>query len=535
MKKLFFSMRREKGTLYSLVTKYYVFFAAAVLLLAFFVVNITERTIEEADYIPNIKTFLDNDQLIKSEKYDRLNIRKALGDKSYFEVLDENAKVIYSSDHSIKNFYTQEELEFVPSDRYNSYYYLDTILAEDGSIQGYTLNKYGIANTEDGEQYSLSGIAVLDADKNVIFSDCGIDLDYLSDRQFDILYGSDSETYLQKYEYTTDKGDGRTMLIHQDYSSTSLKDTFRRIYLTAIFSFLFALTAFVVIFVFRTALAVRKPITMLQDAMDDLGEGNKDVAISYSGPKEFVQIMDSFNDMTGKLADAEREKEGLEKERQRILADISHDLKTPITVIQGYSKAVSDGLVPEDEQKKYLETISQKADNLSELINSFYEYSKLEHPEFSISTKESDICEYFRGYLADKYSELEIAGYEMDIEIPEERITKNIDEAQLKRVFENIITNSVKSNPKGTKIYASMERDGDKVIIHLGDDGVGIPDSIRDEIFKPFVVGEKARTSGKGTGLGLSIAKLIVDAHGGTIRLMDNKESGYSTIFEIIL
>ena len=80
-----------------------------------------------------------------------------------------------------------------------------------------------------------------------------------------------------------------------------------------------------------------------------------------------------------------------------------------------------------------------------------------------------------------------------------------------------------------------MKQSGENVIIYLGDDGVGVPEVIQDEIFKPFVVGEKARTSGKGTGLGLSIAKLIVEAHGGSIRLMDDNESGYSTIFEIIL
>ena len=330
MKKLFSSMRSEKGTLYSLVTKYYVFFAVAVLLLAFLVVNFTEKSIEQASYIPNVKNFISNDQMIKSEKYDRLNIKKDLGSKSYFEVLDENAKVIYSSDDSIKNTYSPEELLFIPSEFWNSYYYLDTIMAEDGSIQGYALHKYATVSNGEGEQYVLGGVAVLDADKNVVYSDKGMDIDHLSDREFDILYGGDTDTYLQKYEYVTNQGEKRTMLIHQDYSNSLLNDTFRRIYLTAIFSFLFAFAVFVIIFVFHTALAVRRPITMLQNAMDDLGEGNRDIAISYSGPKEFVQIMDSFNDMTSKLARAEREKEGLEKERQKILADISHDLKLNI-------------------------------------------------------------------------------------------------------------------------------------------------------------------------------------------------------------
>ena len=125
-------------------------------------------------------------------------------------------------------------------------------MAEDGSIRGYALHKYATVSDREGELYTLSGVAILDSDKNVVYSDSGMDIDHLSEREFNILYGSDTDTYLQKYEYVTNNGESRTMLIHQDYSNTSLNDTFRRIYLTAIFSFLFVFAIFVIIFVFRT-------------------------------------------------------------------------------------------------------------------------------------------------------------------------------------------------------------------------------------------------------------------------------------------
>ena len=535
-------MKSGRGTLYSLVTRYYIFFAAAVLLLVFLVVNVSGYFIERTEMIPDIKNFISNTSLIENEKYDRLNIHKYLSKKSYFEVLDEAANVIYTSDESRKNTYSPEELEFIPEESGNSYYYMEQVADDKGRNVGYLINKYAVINSDEGETISLSGIVILDKDKKVVFSDLGLDMDYISDREFDILYGNGEDTYLQKYEFTNVKGQKRTMLIHQDFSSSSLAGAYRRIYTTAILFFILVFAIFVVIFVLHTAFAVRKPITVLQDAMGELGKGNRDVAITYSGPREFVQIMDSFNDMADKLSRAELENKKLEQERQKILADISHDLRTPITVIQGYSRAVADGIVPEGEQAKYLDTISRKADNLSELINAFYEYSKLEHPEFQLFEKECNICEYFREYLAGKYSELDIAGYEMDIDIPEERIMKTIDTAQLKRVFENIISNSIRSNPAGTRIYAGLKKDNDKVIIYLGDNGVGVPSSIRDEIFKPFVVGDDARTSGKGTGLGMSIAKLIVEAHGGTIRLMDEGEvlksedgTVFKTMFEITI
>ena len=528
-------MKREKGTLYSLVTRYYIFFAAAVLLLSFIIVNLTGRVITQMELAPGVSRFISNDSLIRAEKYDKLNIRKYLGEKSYFEVLDENANVIYTSDDSKNNVYTLEELEFIPQESGDTYYYLENVFDDKGNITGYLHNKYSLIKQEDGDYYGLTGTVSLDADRNVVFADYGIGFDRISKKEFDIIYGNEEETYLQKYEYTTNSGKHRTMLLHQNFNNSSLNSEYRRVYMTAILSFLLIFAIFVILFVFHTSLAVRKPITMLQDAMKELGSGNKDIAITYSGPKEFVRIVDSFNDMTGKLYEAEQEKDKLEKERQKMIADISHDLKTPITVIQGYSRAVADGMVPDNEKEKYLNTISRKADNLAELIDTFSEYSKLEHPEFKLYKKDCDICEYLREYLADKYSELDIAGYSMEIDIPEEKIVKCIDTSQLKRVFENIISNSVKSNPAGTLIYAGMKRDGDKVIIRLGDDGNGIPGAIKDDIFNPFVVGDEARTSGRGTGLGLSIAKLIVEAHGGTIRLLEKDETTYSTVFEIVL
>ena len=239
--------------------------------------------------------------------------------------------------------------------------------------------------------------------------------------------------------------------------------------------------------------------------------------------------------MSIRLKESEKLRIKSENEKQKMLADISHDLKTPITVIQGYSKAIADGVVPREDEKKYLEAIKAKSENLSELINTFYEYSKLEHPEFSLSKETSDICEYFREYLALKYEELDLAGFLMEIDIPDESLNYCFDRIQLKRVFENIISNSVKSNKKGTTIFASLSIVDSIIVIRLGDDGIGIPDSLRSNIFEPFVVGNESRTSGQGTGLGLSIAKLIVEAHEGKISLLDSDKVCGRTMFEITL
>ncbi len=232
-----------------------------------------------------------------------------------------------------------------------------------------------------------------------------------------------------------------------------------------------------------------------------------------------------------------RQEKEVEAARQKMLADISHDLRTPITVIQGYSKAIVDGVVPEENIEKYLNTIYQKSNRLSELVHAFYDYSRLEHPEFQLSMEEGDLSEYLRGYVAGKYEELELAGYELDVDIPESTTLASFDHMELSRVFENIISNSVKHNKPPMTLYVSMEQLKEKhqARIRIGDDGDGIPEELREHLFDPFVVGDEARSAKHGSGLGLSVAKRITEAHGGSIRLLPPQETSRSVMYEILL
>ena len=141
-----------------------------------------------------------------------------------------------------------------------------------------------------------------------------------------------------------------------------------------------------------------------------------------------------------------------------MLADISHDLKTPITIIQGYAKAICDGVIKEENKQQYLQTIYHKSIVLNELINAFSEYSNLEHPDFRPVKTKVDICEYAREYLATKYNELVLGGFLIEVEIPEMIIWCQIDVQQMKRVFENLINNSVKHNKRGTMLFFSMKK-----------------------------------------------------------------------------
>ena len=222
-------------------------------------------------------------------------------------------------------------------------------------------------------------------------------------------------------------------------------------------------------------------------------------------------------------------------EKQKMLADISHDLKTPITVIRGYAKAVSDGLTDPETEKQYLNTIFIKTENLTEMINTFYEYSKLEHPEFRLVKEKQDLAEFVREYLADKYDEIELMGFELEVEIPEEIVEYSFDGVQLRRVFDNIISNAFKHNPSGTTIYVTFWQTERSIRMEIGDNGVGIPEEIRENLFEPFTVGDDSRNNKQGSGLGLAVARKIVELHGGALFLEKAENPAISTLFVIKL
>ncbi len=207
-------------------------------------------------------------------------------------------------------------------------------------------------------------------------------------------------------------------------------------------------------------------------------------------------MIDTFNEMETKLEVSEREQRLLQDQKRKMVADLSHDLKTPITVIQGYVNAIQDGLIPQEEQQRYLAVIMQKTQMLSELINQFSDYAKMDHPDYHPDLQEADLCEYMREYVAGRYEELRMAGYELDIDIPSKPIKVLLDQGQLKRVFENVISNTMKYAGSGTTIYISLKKDEEKVMIEIGDDGTGIPDEIRAHIFDPFETGKDASPSG---------------------------------------
>ncbi len=242
----------------------------------------------------------------------------------------------------------------------------------------------------------------------------------------------------------------------------------------------------------------------------------------FVGALHFTRItVKEFNKIAEMRVKARKD---FEKRRNLMLSDIAHDLRTPITTMAGYSKALSDGMVSDEKKQEYLDAIMAKSERVNELIQLLFDYVKLDSDGFSLNRQPTDIYEIVRECGAIQYSDIEDAGMELEVDIPEKEMKLSVDKIQLSRVITNLITNAIKHNEKGDRIALVVDQYDDRIQIMVADSGKKIPDEKAEHLFEPFIMGDESRNSRGGSGLGLSIAKKIVEMHGYNIRLIQQPD-----------
>ncbi len=488
----------------------------------------TGRKVMEAD--PD--QILQYKNVISEERYTEIPLNRMLGKGSHIIVLDEKLQAVYQSNLEIENpNFDKDEIEYIPFYTIGFYVYKEEFTNEKNekctSISVYYSN-------DDGQV--TQKLYVVDENLNILYQSKDDGKTSLTAREYGLLTNTLYKKYsLTKHIFENADGSRYTMLIYQPWESENILFSKVSLITKSVFSSFFVFYCILIgVFIMWLNRKVKKPLNLLHNAMVKFSEGQRQIYLDYKGPREFEEICDSFNNMSMQLYESEENRKKLEQDKKKMLADISHDFKTPITVIQGYAKGIHDGMVSLEEQSQYLETIYKKSEGLTELINAFYEYSKMEHPDYSLNLEQFDICIFLRDYMADKYNELDLGGFELEVDIPEERILCQIDKVQLKRAFENIINNSIKHNGSGTTLTCILSHMEGYVRVVMADNGYGIQEEISHDIFEPFVVGEKSRSK-HGSGLGLAVSKKIIEAHGGSISLVMPPNNNYKTEFEILL
>ena len=224
--------------------------------------------------------------------------------------------------------------------------------------------------------------------------------------------------------------------------------------------------------------------------------------------------------------------EEYDRNRNLMLSDIAHDLRTPMTTVAGYAKAIQDGMVTDPQKMdEYLSVIQAKSMRMNELINLLFEYVKLDSEGFHLDKKPLNLIELLRENAAMLYSDMEENGMELVIDLPELEWKVEADRLQMSRVVTNLLTNAMRHNDAGTTILVRADCEDDKVRIVIADNGKEIPPSVAGHLFEPFAMGDESRNSKGGSGLGLSIAAKIVAMHGWTLSL--GNYPGYTKAFFI--
>lgn len=249
----------------------------------------------------------------------------------------------------------------------------------------------------------------------------------------------------------------------------------------------------------------------------------------------YKELSEDLKRTADELQQKNKEMMLLEDSKKRMLSDLSHDLKTPMTTIQGYSKVLYEDLIDNEEQKrKYLKYIHDKSVRVTSLIDELFMFSKLDNPDFNLYKEKRDICEFFREIIVEYYEVFAEKEMELDITIPSVKILYHFDKKLMYRAISNILENTIKYNPEQTKVYLTLEKSLHSIILDIGDNGIGIPEDIASSLFDPFTRGDKSRMDDGGSGLGLTISRKIVEKHHGKL-ILETKPLRGKTNFKIVM
>ena len=264
-----------------------------------------------------------------------------------------------------------------------------------------------------------------------------------------------------------------------------------------------------------------KPIRTMAAAARQIAHGNLDVRIpTGQQSEEMEELAVAFNNMTTALKNSERV-------RQEFVANVSHELKTPITTIAGYLDGMLDGTIPQEKQRYYMELVSTEARRLSRLVRSMLEVSRLQDQGIPADQMEDfDICDEAGQSLLCFEQRINQKHLNVDIQMPDEGLRVHGMKDAIVQVLHNLMDNAVKFIDDGGTLTVEVKKQGSSAVITVGNTGPTIPPEELPLLFDRFHKTDKSRSTDRdGVGLGLYIVKTIVLAHGEDIFVTsrDNK------------
>lgn len=264
----------------------------------------------------------------------------------------------------------------------------------------------------------------------------------------------------------------------------------------------------------RRVWMIGRPVNRILDGMSRIVAGDFKVRIPYikgeNSGNEFDSIIKGLNEMTAELS-------GVETLRTDFVSNVSHELKTPLAVIQNYGTMLQSPNLTEEQRLEYAKAITNQTKTLSNLITNILKLNRLENQQIYPDKKEynltEQICECLLGFeQAWEEKELEI---ETDLE---EDVMVCEDSELLSLVWNNLFSNAIKFSEEQGKVFVGVKRENEKILVTVSDNGCGISPEVGKHIFEKFYQGDTSHAT-KGNGLGLALVKRVIDIVGGDIHV----------------
>ena len=290
-------------------------------------------------------------------------------------------------------------------------------------------------------------------------------------------------------------------------------------------------TAIAALVIFRPAQA---RLSAVEAAARRFGEGDLSARAPEIGGDEVAAVAAAFNRMAADLSARQAQLVEADRARRQLLADVSHELMTPLTAIRGYAETLA---LPQfqpatKEGQRAVRVIEEEGERIERLVQDLLDLARFEAGGLSLNLENVDVDEIFERAVERHAQTAQEKGVTLEIAGQDEDVRMVGDPHRLEQVVQNLVSNALRHTPPGGAIRLAASRDQDKVRLTVSDNGVGIPEQHLPHVFDRFYKADQART-GAGSGLGLSIVKAIVERHGGTVAVRSRQ--GVETVFEIAL
>ncbi len=268
-----------------------------------------------------------------------------------------------------------------------------------------------------------------------------------------------------------------------------------------------------------------RPLKQINEAVTAFADGDFERRVEVKGKDEIAQLAASFNKMAQQL-------DTIDQSRKSFVANVSHELRSPMTCIQGYVQGMMDGTIGDEERAKYLQIVLSETQRLTRLVGELLDLSRIESGKMPMEPNVFDVNELILSVLFKYEQKIEDKNIEVDINFCVQPCYVLADNARITQVVTNLIDNAVKFTREGGQLSVRTNVEEKHALITVKNEGRGIPAEDLPFIFDRFYKVDKAHTSGMGTGLGLSIVKKIIEQHAQSISV---RSSGSMTAFEFTL